>query len=241
MILTDSGGFQVFSLEKEVTENGVTFRYEVDGKPTVLTPERSMEIQRRSAPTSRWCSTSASRSAPTGSTPRPRSTARPAGRRAARRSTPATTRRCSESSRAGSGPICARRAQRRSGTSGSTATRSAGCRSARGTTRCARCSTGPRPHMPVDRPRYLMGVGRPIDLVEGVARGIDMFDCVIQTRHARSGVAWTWRGRHPAHRQPVPVGPVPARHPVHLLHLPDVQPRLPQPPVPGREKSSRPR
>jgi queuine tRNA-ribosyltransferase len=51
------------------------------------------------------------------------------------------------------------------------------------------------PHMPVDRPRYLMGVGRPIDLVEGVARGIDLFDCVIQTRHARSGVAWTWRGR----------------------------------------------
>src|SRR6185436_3911536 len=43
-MLTDSGGFQVFSLDKEVDENGVTFRYEVDGKPTVLTPERSMEI-----------------------------------------------------------------------------------------------------------------------------------------------------------------------------------------------------
>jgi queuine tRNA-ribosyltransferase len=40
-----------------------------------------------------------------------------------------------------------------------------------------------------------MGVGRPLDLVEGVARGIDMFDCVIQTRHARSGVMWTGHGR----------------------------------------------
>jgi queuine tRNA-ribosyltransferase len=51
------------------------------------------------------------------------------------------------------------------------------------------------PHMPEDRPRYLMGVGRPQDLVEGVARGVDMFDCVIQTRHARSGVVYTSRGR----------------------------------------------
>ena len=51
-------------------------------------------------------------------------------------------------------------------------------------------------HMPHDAPRYLMGVGRPQDLVEGVARGVDMFDCVIQTRHARSGVVYTWTGRH---------------------------------------------
>ena len=40
-----------------------------------------------------------------------------------------------------------------------------------------------------------MGVGRPLDLVEGVARGIDMFDCVIQTRHSRSGMFYTWTGR----------------------------------------------
>ena len=50
-------------------------------------------------------------------------------------------------------------------------------------------------HMPPNYPRYLMGVGRPLDLVEGVARGVDMFDCVIQTRHARSGVMYTSRGR----------------------------------------------
>ena len=51
------------------------------------------------------------------------------------------------------------------------------------------------PHMIWDRPRYLMGVGRPLDLVEGVARGIDMFDCVIQTRHSRSGIFYTSAGR----------------------------------------------
>ncbi|MGO4611756.1 tRNA-guanine transglycosylase, partial [Variovorax sp. 2RAF20] len=42
------------------------------------------------------------------------------------------------------------------------------------------------PQLPADRPRYLMGVGRPEDLVEGVARGIDMFDCVMPTRNARN-------------------------------------------------------
>ena len=44
------------------------------------------------------------------------------------------------------------------------------------------------------RPRYLMGVGTPLDLVEGVARGIDMFDCVMPTRNARNGMLFTWQG-----------------------------------------------
>ncbi|MCB9744557.1 MAG: tRNA-guanine transglycosylase, partial [Alphaproteobacteria bacterium] len=51
------------------------------------------------------------------------------------------------------------------------------------------------PHVTRESPRYLMGVGRPLDLVEGVARGVDMFDCVIQTRHARSGMFYTTPGR----------------------------------------------
>ena len=50
------------------------------------------------------------------------------------------------------------------------------------------------PHMPADRPRYLMGVGFPEDIVAGVARGIDMFDCVIPTRHARNGHLFTRAG-----------------------------------------------
>jgi len=51
------------------------------------------------------------------------------------------------------------------------------------------------PVLPVDRPRYLMGLGTPEDLVEGVARGVDMFDCVLPTRNARNGMAFTTQGR----------------------------------------------
>jgi queuine tRNA-ribosyltransferase len=50
------------------------------------------------------------------------------------------------------------------------------------------------PHMPADRPRYLMGVGRPEDIVAAVLRGIDMFDCVMPTRHARNGHLFTETG-----------------------------------------------
>ncbi|HRI99539.1 MAG TPA: tRNA guanosine(34) transglycosylase Tgt [Hyphomonas sp.] len=50
------------------------------------------------------------------------------------------------------------------------------------------------PHLPDHLPRYVMGVGKPIDLVESVARGIDMFDCVLPTRSGRHGQAWTWDG-----------------------------------------------
>ncbi len=49
--------------------------------------------------------------------------------------------------------------------------------------------------LPEDRPRYLMGVGRPIDLLEAVARGVDLFDCVLPTRLGRNGAALTWQGK----------------------------------------------
>jgi len=51
------------------------------------------------------------------------------------------------------------------------------------------------PRMPVDHPRYLMGVGTPVDIAESVLRGVDMFDCVIPTRHARNGQLYTSRGK----------------------------------------------
>ena len=50
------------------------------------------------------------------------------------------------------------------------------------------------PHMPVDKPRYLMGVGTPSNIIEGVARGVDFFDCVMPARNARHGKLFTWRG-----------------------------------------------
>ena len=48
--------------------------------------------------------------------------------------------------------------------------------------------------MPVDKPRYLMGVGTPSNIIEGVARGVDMFDCVRPSRNARHGTIFTWDG-----------------------------------------------
>ena len=51
------------------------------------------------------------------------------------------------------------------------------------------------PELPEDKPRYLMGVGTPDDLVEAVARGVDMFDCVLPTRNARNGMAFTSTGK----------------------------------------------
>jgi len=51
------------------------------------------------------------------------------------------------------------------------------------------------PRMPADKPRYLMGVGTPEDLIEAVARGVDMFDCVLPTRNGRNGQAFTSRGK----------------------------------------------
>lgn len=68
------------------------------------------------------------------------------------------------------------------------------------------------PHLPEERPRYLMGVGRPLDIVGAVERGIDMFDCVMPTRSGRTGQAFTWRGpiniRNARHAEdPRPIDP----------------------------------
>jgi queuine tRNA-ribosyltransferase len=68
------------------------------------------------------------------------------------------------------------------------------------------------PRMPADRPRYLMGVGKPIDLLRAIGSGIDMFDCVLPTRNARNGQALTWNGRvnlkQSRHRRdPSPIDP----------------------------------
>jgi queuine tRNA-ribosyltransferase len=85
------------------------------------------------------------------------------------------------------------------------------------------------PLLPADRPRYLMGVGRPIDLLEGVARGVDLFDCVMPTRNGRNAVAFTSAGtvrlrnqQHALSREPLEADcPCPAcRHSRgYLRHL----------------------
>ena len=126
-----------------------------------------------------------------------------------------------------------RRSARSSSTS--TATASAGCRWARPATRCCRRWPPPSPSCRADRPRYLMGVGDPASLVEAVALGVDLFDCVLPTRLGRHGTALTGGGQGPACATPAtpaatsPLDPTCAC-PVCRRH----SPRLPAPPLPGR-------
>ena len=101
----------------------------------------------------------------------------------------------SGSRRARPTPSCGGARSRRSPRSPSTATRSAASPSARRRTRCSTASSGRRPLLPPTQPRYFMGIGDPEGILEVIARGIDMFDCVLPTRTARTGSALTWEGR----------------------------------------------
>jgi len=194
-ILTDSGGFQVFSLDKEVSEDGVRFAYEVDGKRTFLSPERSMQIQMDLGADIAMVFDEC--------------VAFDTDRTYVEASVERTTRweaRCREvhdrEDQSLFGIVQGGRfADLRQHSAESIVGLDfdgyavGGLSVGEGHDEMMAVLDVTTPHLPAGRPRYLMGVGRPIDLVEAVARGIDMFDCVIQTRHARSGVAWTWGGR----------------------------------------------
>lgn len=194
-ILTDSGGFQVFSLEKTVTEEGVTFQYEVDGTKTFLSPERSMEIQQKLGADIAMVFDEC--------------VAFGAGRDYAEKSVELTARWEKRSKEAhhredqslfgivqgGFWPELRKRSAQQISDIGFDGYAVGGLSVGEGHDKMIEVLDFTTEHMPWNSPRYLMGVGRPLDLVEGVARGIDMFDCVIQTRHARSGVMWTDRGR----------------------------------------------
>ncbi len=95
-------------------------------------------------------------------------------------------------------------------------------------------SMSPCRSCPLDKPRYLMGVGAPEDIVEGVARGIDIFDCVLPTRVARNGGLLTRRGRMNLRNARYTRRSAAGRAGLRLLLLPAFQPRLPAPPVQGR-------
>ena len=77
------------------------------------------------------------------------------------------------------------------------------------------------PWLPEDRPRYLMGAGTPLDLVESVARGVDLFDCVLPTRNARNGQLFTSEGTHQHQERAVRRRRSAARSRLRLLHVPD--------------------
>jgi queuine tRNA-ribosyltransferase len=195
-ILTDSGGFQVFSLGKlQVDEEGVTFAYEVDGNLTHLSPERSMEIQQALGADIAMVFDECL----------PFGVDRVAAERSLER-THRWERRCKTAHRRADQslfgivqgafwPDLRRRSAAAVAEIGFDGYAIGGLAVGEDAPTLYGMIEETTPFMPVDHPRYLMGVGRPVDLVEGVSRGVDMFDCVIPSRHARSGVLYTDVGR----------------------------------------------
>src|SRR3569832_1705310 len=196
-ILTDSGGFQVMSLAKlrKISEEGVRFNSHIDGHTEFLTPERSMEIQRLLGSDIQMVYDECPK------LPAPEAVIEKSlelSMRWAKRTKAAFGEQpghaCFGIVQGGTVPRLRQRAAdalREIGFDGY-----AGGGLAVGEPQNEMFDTldATVPHLPTDRPRYLMGVGKPDDLVGAVLRGIDMFDCVLQTRSGRNGQAFTWDG-----------------------------------------------
>ena len=200
-ILTDSGGFQVFSLAdlRKITEEGVRFASPVDGSQVRLTPEDSMDVQRALGSDIAMCFDDC--------TPWPASEtqARDSMERSMRwaarshahyyRDDPAPPRgNLFGIIQGGTYPELRQASVEALVRIGFPGYAIGGL--AVGEPEEARLATleAVGPYIPADKPRYLMGVGRPEDLVTSVARGADMFDCVMPTRHARNGHLFTHTG-----------------------------------------------
>jgi queuine tRNA-ribosyltransferase len=198
-ILTDSGGFQVFSLSKlrKITEAGVEFRSPVDGSTHFLSPEIAVEVQQALGADIIH--------------PLDECLAYPVTRLDGERSLELTLRWAARSKAAHAGPAGAGQALFgivQGGADAELRTRAVRAMVELGFDGYAigGMAVGePKPAMydltelvasllPANQPRYLMGVGKPEDLVESVARGVDMFDCVLPTRNARNGQAFTADG-----------------------------------------------
>ncbi|RYG17027.1 MAG: tRNA guanosine(34) transglycosylase Tgt [Caulobacteraceae bacterium] len=197
-ILTDSGGFQVMSLSKisKVKEEAVTFQSHIDGSRHVLSPERSIEIQADLLGSDivmqldecvAW--------------PAEEARAREAMELSARwgaRSKAAFGARDTQFlfgiQQGSTFPHLRRESADRLIETGFDGYALGGLAVGEGHEAMCEVLDYAPAMLPADRPRYLMGVGKPIDLVEAVARGVDMFDCVLPTRSGRHGQAWTWEG-----------------------------------------------
>lgn len=200
-ILTDSGGFQVMSLSKlaKMSEEGVNFQSHLDGKKYMLTPERSLEIQTLLGANIRMVLDEC--------------TPFPATQQQAEKSMQLSMRWAARSKAAfetydaGIGDAVfgivqgstyedlrheSAAALQEIGFDGYAV---GGLAVGEGQEMMLEVLDYTTPVLPQDKPRYLMGVGTPDDLVEAVARGIDMFDCVMPTRAGRHGTAYTWRGK----------------------------------------------
>ncbi|ANK81383.1 MAG: tRNA guanosine(34) transglycosylase Tgt [Rhizobiales bacterium NRL2] len=196
-ILTDSGGFQVMSLAglRKLDEDGVTFASHIDGAKVRLTPEGSTEIQDLLDATITMAFDEC--------------TEYPATHEAAARSMRLSMRwaeRCRTAFRrregygqfgivqGGTFEDLRRESVEALTRIGFEGYAIGGLAVGEGQAEMFRVLDGTAPALPADRPRYLMGVGKPDDLVGGVERGVDMFDCVAPTRSGRNGQAFTRRG-----------------------------------------------
>jgi queuine tRNA-ribosyltransferase len=197
-ILTDSGGFQVMSLSKisKVKEEAVTFQSHIDGSRHVLSPERSMQIQADLLGSDivmqldecvAW--------------PAQQDRAAEAVRLSARWGERCKTAFGTRDAQALFGiqqgstfEALRRESSDRLIETGFDGYALGGLAVGEGHAAMCEVLDYAPGLLPADRPRYLMGVGKPIDIVEAVARGVDMFDCVLPTRSGRHGQAWTWEG-----------------------------------------------
>jgi queuine tRNA-ribosyltransferase len=197
-ILTDSGGFQVFSLRDTILaldEEGVTFRSVYDGSAARFTPERVAEIQRRLGSDIAMCLDVCP----------PANVSRDELERAVR----ITSHWAARQARAERAPAQLRFGISQGGTDEDLRRRSidevstlpfdgfalGGLAVGESREEMLDCVEWAAPLLPAHRPRYFMGIGDPVGILEVVARGIDLFDCVLPTRIARTGSALTWGGR----------------------------------------------
>jgi queuine tRNA-ribosyltransferase len=196
-ILTDSGGFQIFSLAKlcEITDEGVTFQSHIDGSTHFVTPEKAIEIEEALGADIIMVLDQC--------------VALPVGRAIIQdsvRRTQLWAERCQASRRrtdqalfgivqGGLEPdlrVASARELVRLGFDGYAI---GGLSVGEGKPDMYAMLDVTVPELPENKPRYLMGVGHPEDLLEGVARGIDLFDCVVPSRHGRTGSLFTRTGR----------------------------------------------
>ena len=195
-ILTDSGGYQVFSLEglRKITEEGVHFRSHIDGSPHLFTPESVMEIQETLGSDIAMAFDEC-----------PASTAEDSYIEASMERTTRWAKRCLE---ARNRPDQAVFGIVQGGLSETLRKQHAeaitalpfdgfaigGLSVGESTEELRGMTTFTAPLLPAEKVRYLMGVGTPEDLLHGVGAGVDIFDCVMPTRNARNGKLFTFEG-----------------------------------------------
>jgi len=196
-ILTDSGGFQVFSLAplRKISEEGVEFRSHLDGSRHLLTPEAVVGIQETLGSDVMMCLDECP--------------PHPSERAYLEKSLELSNRWALRSLECRTRPDLALFAILQGGMVPELRRRAAevlrerpfdgfavgGLSVGEGQAAMLETLEATAPHMPAEKPRYLMGVGTPLDIAEAVGRGIDLFDCVLPTRNARNGMLFTSQGR----------------------------------------------